>query len=336
MINKNIHSKHEPFLLKPAGKGYLWGGRRLIDDYGKDLDMMPLAETWECSTHPDGPSKVASGRFKGQTLEKVIREHPEFLGKHPAPNRELPILVKFIDAKDNLSIQVHPNDEYAMRHEKGQLGKSEMWYVLDASPNASLFYGLHHRVDQGALRQSILDGSIEKHLQKIAIRKNDLFYVKAGTIHAIGAGALIAEIQQNSDLTYRLYDYNRADPSGSKRTLHIEKALEVADLTGCTAPRQPLRVLNYRQGCASEFLCRCKYFEVHRLLVNTENCRTLVPYQSDNMSFRVLLCINGCGDLLIMNGNTIQIFKGDCIFFLRILYQPNFMGKCSSWMSDVE
>lgn len=315
MTNKNIPLSHEPFLLKPAGKGYLWGGKRLIDDYGKNLEMMPLAETWECSTHPDGPSKVASGIFSGQTLERVIQEHSDFLGKHPFANQGLPILVKFIDAKASLSIQVHPDDEYAMKHEKGQMGKSELWYVLDAAPNAFLFYGLHHKINRETLRQSILDGTIEKHLQKIMIKKNDLFYVKAGTIHAIGAGALIAEIQQSSDLTYRLYDYNRTDQNGCKRTLHIEKALDVADLNSCAAPRQPLRVLNYRQGCASEFLCRSKYFEVHRLLVNTENCRTLVPYQSDDMSFRVLLCINGCGDLVIQNGKIIQIFKGDCIFF---------------------
>ena len=315
MTKKNIPSHNKPFLLSPSGKGSLWGGRRLKDDYGKELDMTPLAETWECSTHPDGPSIVTSGEFSGQTLAQVIREHPEFLGTHPAVSGELPVLVKFIDAKQDLSIQVHPNDEYASKYENGQQGKSEMWYVLDAAPGATLMYGLHHQTDQEALRQSIAEGTIEKYLQRVAVKKNDLFYVEAGTIHAIGAGTLIVEIQQNSDLTYRLYDYDRTDSSGHKRALHINKALEAANLCGSVPPHQPLRVLNYRKGCASEFLCRCKYFEVHRMLINTENCRALVPYRADSTSFRVLLCIDGCGSLMMESNNALQIFKGDCIFF---------------------
>lgn len=316
MTNKNIRLHNMPFLLRPAGKAYLWGGRRLKDDYGKELDMAPLAETWECSTHPDGPSTVGSGKFMGQTLVEVLREHPEFLGSHPAPGGGLPVLIKFIDAKKDLSIQVHPDDEYAMIHEHGQRGKSEMWYVLDADPGATLFYGLHRKTDRDTLRQSIAEGTIEKHLQRVAIKKNDLFYVKAGTIHAIGAGALLAEVQQSSDLTYRLYDYDRTDANGLKRELHVEKALEVANLNGGAAPHQPLRVLSYQKGCAKELLCRCKYFEVHRMLINTENCRMLVPYQADSTSFRVLLCIEGCGNLMTEGGGeSLQIFKGDCIFF---------------------
>lgn len=316
MTNKNIHSHNVPFLLRPVGKAYLWGGRRLKDDYGKELDMTPLAETWECSTHPDGLSTVGSGEFTGQTLARVLQEHPEFLGSHPVPGGGLPVLIKLIDAKKDLSIQVHPDDEYAMIHEHGQFGKSEMWYVLDADPGATLFYGLHRKTDRDTLRQSIAEGTIEKYLQKVAIKKNDLFYVKAGTIHAIGAGALIAEVQQSSDLTYRLYDYDRTDANGLKRELHVEKALEVANLNGAIAPHQPLRVLNYQKGSARELLCRCKYFEVHRMLINTENCRTLVSYQADSGSFRVLLCIGGCGSLMTEDGRELlQIFKGDCIFF---------------------
>lgn len=316
MTNKNIRLHNVPFLLRPVGKDYLWGGRRLKDDYGKELDMTPLAETWECSTHPDGSSIVASGEFSGQTLAQVIREHPEFLGTHPASGSELPLLVKFIDAKKDLSIQVHPDDEYARKHENGQLGKSEMWYVLDAAPDTTLIYGLYRDADRDTLRQGIMEGTIEKYLQKIPVRKNDLFYVEAGTIHAIGAGALIVEIQQSSDLTYRLYDYDRVDANGQKRALHVDKALEAANLNGSPAPRQPMRVLNYRKGCASEFLCRCKYFEVYRMLINTENCRALVPYRADCSSFRVLLCVDGCGSLMTENGGEpLQIFKGDCVFF---------------------
>jgi mannose-6-phosphate isomerase len=302
-----------PFLLRPVGKDYLWGGSRLNDDFSKEIDMNPLAETWECSTHPDGPSVVASGEFAGMTLSEVIRQHPEFLGSHPGTTTELPILIKFIDAKKDLSVQVHPTDAYARKYENGQLGKTEMWYVLDAAKDARLVYGLHHDTDKESMRKSIYEGTVEKYLQKVPIRKNDLFFIEAGTIHAIGAGALIAEIQENSNLTYRLYDYDRVDKNGNKRELHVEKALEVANLKASTEPKQPLRVLKYRQGCASELLCRCEYFEVYRMLINTERSRKLVDFRADSTSFRVLLCTDGCGAVWF-DAEMFLFFKGDCIF----------------------
>ncbi|HJA93613.1 MAG TPA: class I mannose-6-phosphate isomerase [Candidatus Eisenbergiella merdipullorum] len=323
--------KNKPFLLKPAGKDYLWGGSRLNDDFSKGIDLNPLAETWECSTHPDGPSTVASGEYAGQTLAAVLKAHPKYLGTHPGTKGELPILIKFIDARKDLSVQVHPTDEYAREHENGQLGKTEMWYVLDASKDAKLVYGLHHDVDKEQLRKSIEDGTVEKYLQKVPVKKNDLFYIEAGTIHAIGAGALIAEIQESSNLTYRLYDYDRTDKNGRKRQLHIEKALEAANLKASAEPRQPLRVLKYRRGCASELLCRCRYFEVYRMLVNTERCRELVGYQADSSSFRVLLCTDGCGSISFGENEAFNFFRGDCIFVpadsvkLRIHGQAQFL-----------
>ena len=215
-----------PFLLRPSGKDYLWGGNRLKDDFAKNIDLTPLAETWECSTHPDGPSFVDSGRFSGQTLSMVLKMHPEYLGTHPCTNGELPILIKFIDAKEDLSVQVHPDDNYAMEHENGQSGKSEMWYVLDAEKDAKLVYGLIHECDRQTIKNAVEDGSIMDYLQKVPVKKNDLFFIEAGTIHAIGAGTLLAEIQENSNLTYRLYDYGRTGKDGRKRRLHIDKALD--------------------------------------------------------------------------------------------------------------
>lgn len=305
---------NKPFLLKPAGKSYLWGGSRLNDDFSKGIDMAPLAETWECSTHPDGPSTIASGEFQGLLLPNVLKAHPEFLGSHSGADGELPILIKFIDAKENLSVQVHPDDVYAREHENGQLGKTEMWYVVDAAKDAHLIYGLRHNVTAEKLRGRIENGTLEKYLQKVPVKKNDLFYIEAGTIHAIGAGALIAEIQENSNLTYRLYDYDRADKNGSKRELHVEKALQVANLKVSVEPKQPPRVLQYRQGCATELLCRCQYFEVRRMLINTERCRQMVLFQADSVSFRVLLCIDGCGCIYLGEDEVLTFFKGDCIF----------------------
>lgn len=312
-LNDN-EAGHEPFLLRPSGKDYLWGGSRLNDEFSKGIDLNPLAETWECSTHPDGPSTVASGIFAGQTLAEVLKQHPEYMGTHPCTRDGLPILIKLIDAKKDLSVQVHPTDEYACEHENGQLGKTEMWYVLDAAKDAKLVYGLHHNVGKEQLRKSIEDGTVEKYLQKVPIKKDDLFYIEAGTIHAIGAGALVAEIQESSNLTYRLYDYNRIGKDGKRRELHIDKALEVANLNASAEPKQPLRVLKYRPGCASELLCRCKYFEVYRMLVNTERCRALVGYQADSSSFRVLLCTDGCGSIYYGGKECLGFFKGDCLF----------------------
>lgn len=307
-----MNTGNPPLLLRPSGKDYLWGGQRLNDEFAKHIDMSPLAETWECSTHPDGPCYVAGGEYGGEELAEVLRRHPKYLGTRHKGAAALPILIKFIDAQKALSVQVHPTDEYAKARENGQLGKSEMWYVLDAAKGASLFYGLRQDCTKEELRRCLADGSVMNLLQKIPIQKDDLFFIPAGTIHAIGAGALVAEIQESSNLTYRLYDYDRMGKDGKKRELHIEKALEIASLRGSAEPRQPLRVLKYRQGAALELLTRCKYFEVYRMLVNTER-RQQVRYRADEVAFRVLLCVNGCGTISY-DGGTIPFYKGDCVF----------------------
>lgn len=301
-----------PFILQPSGKDYLWGGQRLNTEFEKQIDLDPLAETWECSTHPDGPSIVKTGGFKGQTLSKVISDNPQFLGARHSEDKALPILIKFIDAKSDLSVQVHPDDEYAFVYEGGQLGKTEMWYVLDAAKDARLVYGLKKDCTKEQIRESIEKGKLSNLLQSVKVNKDDLFFIEAGTIHAIGAGCLIAEIQENSNLTYRLYDYDRVGKDGKKRELHIDKSLKVANLKSSSEPKQPLRVLKYRPGVAKELLSRCKYFEVYRMLVNTER-RQSVTYSSDNLSFRVLLCIKGCG-VLKFEDQSLEFFKGDCIF----------------------
>lgn len=308
----SMQNKNKPLLLRPSGKDYLWGGSRLNDEFEKNIDLSPLAETWECSTHPDGPSYVVDREFAGQELAEVLKLHPEYLGERHKGESSLPILIKFIDAKRDLSVQVHPTDTYAREHENGQLGKTEMWYVLDASRDAKLVYGLKQDCTKDEIREAIHDGTVMKYLQKVPIHKDDLFFIQAGTIHAIGAGALVAEIQENSNLTYRLYDYDRVGKDGKKRELHIDKALDVANLHSSTEPKQPLRVLKYRQGVASELLTRCKYFEVYRMLINTERRQT-VHYRADELAFRVLLCVNGCGTVSY-EGGSITFYKGDCIF----------------------
>ncbi len=314
MTNRSLNLKNKPFLLKPAGKDYLWGGNRLNDDFSKGIDMEPLAETWECSTHPDGLSLVASGEHMGKTLDEVLKTHPEYLGSHPGKEGELPILIKFIDAKENLSVQVHPDDAYAREKENGSRGKSEAWYILDASKDAEIIYGFTHDISEEGLRSSMEQGTVGKYLQRVRVRKDDVYYIEAGTVHAIGAGILLAEIQESSNLTYRMYDYDRVDKYGKRRPLHIDKALEVVNRKSSAHPRQPMRVLKYRRGCASELLCRCRYFQVERQLVNTERCREMADFQAGSNSFQVLLCTSGCGVLFGGPGEAINFFKGDCIF----------------------
>lgn len=305
---------NRPFLLAPAAKDYLWGGSRLNDDFNLNLPCAPLAEAWVCSTHLDGPSTVPT---LSCTLSEVLSEYPEYLGTHPlqtmAGKPELPILIKLIDAKKDLSVQVHPDDEYALAHENGSLGKTEMWYVLDSKPGAELIYGFKQDVEASTVRSAVETGTVTSLLNHVPVYKDDLFYIEAGTVHAIGAGILLAEIQQSSNLTYRLYDYDRVDKDGHKRPLHIDKALEVAKLSSSATPRQPMRVLKYKNGAASELLTRCKYFQVERMLLNTEVNRQMAEFKTDSNSFHALLIVDGCG-VMLGDGVDLPFFKGDCIF----------------------
>lgn len=303
--------KRKPFMLKPASQDYLWGGSRLNDDFNLGLPVSPLAEAWMCSTHPDGVSFLPSGEL----LSDVLQLHPEWLGSHPLTitggKPELPILIKLIDAKSDLSVQVHPDDEYAREYE-GQWGKTEMWYVQGAKKESELIYGFNQNVTVDQIREAVESGSIGTLLNHVPVHKDDVFFIESGTVHAIGAGCLVAEIQQSSNLTYRLYDYARTDKWGQKRELHLEKALDVVKLSSSTTPRQPLRVLKYKNGYASELLTRCRYFQVERMLLNTEN-RKLADFQTGKNSFHALLCVDGCG---VLYGDDVMLtfFKGDCIF----------------------
>jgi mannose-6-phosphate isomerase len=295
--------------LLPSGKDYLWGGTRLREEYGKNINLTPLAETWECSVHPDGPSTVFSGSFKGMTLNEVLKQHPEYLGTK-VRNGELPILVKFIDAKQDLSVQVHPDDEYANAHEN-QNGKSEMWYVIDADDGASLIYGFQHEVTEEILRKAVETGNLDKHLQKIRVHKGDVFYVPAGTVHGIGAGTLIAEIQESSNITYRVYDYDRVDKNGNKRELHFDKAVQVMDMGVAPDVKQKSRLVRYYPGCSREVLCRCKYFEVERIQVTKG-----FSFSVAENSFQVLMCLDGYGQVETMDAEQrpMRFSKGETLF----------------------
>ena len=303
-------TKPEPFLLQPAGKDYLWGGNRLHTLFGKQLPLHPLAETWECSTHPDGCSIVASGIDKGKTLAEVLQQHPEFLGTKTSATGDLPVLIKLIDAAKDLSVQVHPDDAYAQQYEHEPNGKTEMWYILEAEPGASLIYGFSKPMQPEQLDTCLKENTILSYLQKIPVKKGDVFLIPAGTVHAIGAGIVLAEIQQRSNLTYRLYDYNRTDATGKKRPLHVEKAKAVIQFSANQPPqmKQPMQQKNgYRVQC----LCKCPYFCTTLLTIQTACDWT--NYQPDSDTFQVLLCISGSGTMQTKE-NALSFQNGDCIF----------------------
>ena len=307
----------EAMLLTPAYKDYIWGGTRLKDEYGKKTDMTPLAESWECSVHPDGPSVIASGQFKGRTLTQVIAEHPEYLGTK-ARATGFPILVKFIDAASNLSVQVHPDDEYAGINEN-QRGKTEMWYVLDAKPGAELVCGFRHDITPDQLKDAIATGTLHKHLLRVKVNKGDVFHIPAGTVHAIGAGVLLVEIQENSNITYRLYDYDREDKDGNRRELHIDKAIEIMDMKARADVRQKPRFVRFHPGASRETLSRCRYFDTERIMVSMGFAFSVL-----DTSFQVLLCTEGNGGITCGDSERPLRFKrGDCIFL------PAGIGRCN-------
>ncbi len=235
--------------LKPSCKDYLWGGHRLVEEYNIDYDGQILAEAWELSCHPDGPSVITNGPDAGKTLQEYIDENGmEVLGTHCRRFREFPILVKFIDARDNLSIQVHPSNGYALKNE-GQYGKTEMWYVLDAEPGAYLYYGFSREISREEFAERIRTNTLLEVLNKTEVHKGDVLFIESGTLHAIGKGILIAEIQQNSNVTYRVYDYGRVGKDGRRRDLHIEKAIAVTN-----------RVPIVRRGESYPHIADCDYF----------------------------------------------------------------------------
>ncbi|MCI6751509.1 MAG: class I mannose-6-phosphate isomerase, partial [Selenomonas bovis] len=216
-----------PMKLIAPLKDYIWGGTRLKDEYGKKTDLDKVSESWELACHKDGKSVIANGEAEGQTLEDwLAKQGKEVLGKHVENFPYFPLLIKLIDAKDNLSVQVHPDNDYAQRVE-GEYGKTEMWYIVDCEPGASLLYGFQHEISKEEFECRIKENTLLDVVNRVPVHKGDVFFIDSGTLHAIGKGILICEIQQNSNTTYRIYDYGRVGKDGKPRELHVQKALDV-------------------------------------------------------------------------------------------------------------
>ena len=241
-------------------------------------------------------------------LTAVIKAHPEYLGERHKGETTLPILVKLIDARKDLSVQVHPDDDYAKMKEHGQLGKTEMWYGLDAARDAKLIYGLRQDCTKKEMQKALAKGTVMKYLQKVPIHKDDLFFIPAGTIHAIGAGALVAEIQESSNLTYRLYDYDRIGKDGKKRELHIDKALAVARREPPKAPVGPTEPERAVAGGRIQPLFSCDKFTTETRTVEGEMADSVSPE-----SFVSLLVLAGEGAIR-HGGETYPVKKGQSVF----------------------
>ncbi len=301
-----------PLLLEAPLKDYLWGGTRLRDEYGKDTSLEKVAESWELSCHKAGMSVIASGADKGKTLKQWIDEQEEsVLGTKAAAFDYFPLLIKLIDAKRDLSVQVHPDNEYALRVE-GEYGKTEMWYIVDCEPGASLLYGFKEKISQEEFKQRIADNTLLEVCNKVPVHKGDVFFIESGTLHAIGAGILICEIQQNSNTTYRIYDYGRVGADGKPRELHVAKALDVTKLEQPTRDTKPLADIDIFPNMDVKVLAECDYFKVYHAHLQGKSC---IHAGAD--SFQSLTVLEGtmkleCGgeSMVITKGNTVFVPAG--------------------------
>lgn len=268
--------------LVPVLKDYIWGGHKFESMYHRYNDGKKISESWEVSVHPDGPS----GTSAGETLATYLNNHPDSVDAQGNP---LPVLIKFIDAAQNLSVQVHPDDEYARRVE-GDNGKTEMWYIVQADEGAGIYSGFKNAVRREDFAKMVADGSVESCLNFIPVHAGDCYLIEAGTVHAIGAGCVICEIQQSSNVTYRVYDYRRLGADGKPRQLHVAKALDVINFSAFEDHTNSSPLITTQSG-KERLLTECKYFCCRELLLDGS-------YESKNDdSFTAVVVLEGEGTI---------------------------------------
>lgn len=316
-------------LIAPC-KDYLWGGNRLREEYGKKMNSDKIAESWELSCHKDGQSVIDGGEFGGKTLSEYIELSGKgVLGTNCERFEYFPILIKLIDAKDNLSVQVHPSNEYAMRVE-GEYGKTEMWYIVDCAEGAELLYGFKHEIGREEFAERIRNNTLLEVTNNVPVHKGDVFFIESGTLHAIGKGILIAEIQQNSNTTYRIYDYGRVGADGKPRELHIDKAVEVTDRIPpkypTTAQGEPEKI----DGGVITLLRSCEYFDVHKLELDGA-----AALNADERSFNSLLVLDGTVEIAAESGEKITAKKGDSVFVSAGTGKYTISGKGEVIITDI-
>lgn len=289
----------EPLFMEPIYKDYIWGGTRLKEYLKKDIKTDTAAESWEISTNDAGLSKTQTG----QTLKELFEDETvkeEIFGTKTKNMEEFPLLIKFIDAKDNLSVQVHPDDEYAFKYENDK-GKTEMWYVMDCDEDAKIICGIKESIKQEEIADIIHKGKIREILNEVPIHKGDVIFIPSGTIHAILKGTLICEIQQNSNLTYRVYDWDRIGKDGKPRELHIEKAIDVIKQDA----KQKIVATSNQEVDISNNVISCSYFKVDTICIGSKYKQT-----SSKETFEAIMVVDGSG-IIKTNGKEYKIKLGD-------------------------
>lgn len=289
--------------LKPVFKDYIWGGNKLRSEFGFESEYDIMAEGWMLASRNDGENTVIGGEFDGQPFSKVIKENQNFLGENGNKFPFFPLLIKLIDAKNDLSVQVHPNDEYAMKN-AGEFGKTECWYILDCDDDAEIIFGFNKEITKEEFAKSIEEGTFLKYVNREKVKKGDLFFIEAGTLHAIGKGILLAEIQQNSNITYRVYDYGRIGADGKPRPLHVQNAIDVTD---CVPPKMGAKGAGTPEVHAEytkQLLVKCELFTAEKYSVHGK-----FSLNADSKSFLSLLITDGNGKI-----GELDVKKGDSLF----------------------
>ncbi|MGL9887239.1 mannose-6-phosphate isomerase, class I [Enterococcus sp. DIV1726a] len=311
----------EPMFLKPIFQEKIWGGSRLRSVFGFDIPNDKIGEDWAISAHPHGVSVVENGEYQGQKLDELWQNHKELFGNPTEP--VFPLLIKILDAEDELSVQVHPDDAYGMKHE-GELGKTECWYIIDAEPGAEIIYG-HHAKTREELAEMIQEGRWDDLLKKVPVKKGDFFYVPSGTIHAIGKGIMILETQQSSDTTYRVYDYDRKDANGNTRELHIQQSIDVTTVPAITPQIQMKEV---RKGNSSIVT----YLETEFFNVYEWDIKGITSFKKQ-APYTLATVIDGAGELVV-NEKIYPLTKGASFILPNDVTEWTVQGELSIIASE--
>lgn len=324
----------KPFRLAPVFKDYIWGGDRLKKQYGKDTPYDITAESWELSCHEDGACKIVGGTYDGCTLSDVIAAYKEqgmdITGTNCARFDKFPVLNKLIDANSSLSVQVHPTDEYAKKHENGSYGKTEVWYVVDAEPGARLVYGMAKDMTKEEFLQAINTNTLTECLNFVSVKAGDVFFVESGLVHAIGPGILICEIQQNSNTTYRVYDWGRVGADGKPRALHVEKAAAVSRLTKETKTDFSPELISEENGVKIYDVASCTYFTAKKYVAENG-----VMLRTTPASFSGITILNGEG-IIRTEDASLPYYKGETFFFAAQEAEFEICGACEFLETTIE
>ncbi len=306
-----------PIKLIPYVSETIWGGKKLIEEYGVKTEKNNAAEGWMLSCHEAGASSIENGEFAGRSLPEIVNEYPEICGKNAEKFDDFPILIKFIDAMDNLSVQVHPTKEYCALTGKGQ-SKTECWYIIDCEEDASLILGFKDKISPEEFKAAIANNTLTDYVENVKVKKGDFFFIDSGTLHAICKGILLAEVQESSNTTYRIFDYNRVGADGKPRELHVEDGAAVTKLEKYTQPDFSNPDLDTDER---RLLADCPLFKVWKIDADGE-----INGNADENSFVSLLIMSGEGTIEACD-ETLSLKKGDSIFIPANAGEYKLSGK---------